>query len=374
MPDYPIGIEEEFFVSRGRTFAPARQAPQKLVRDLLEVRPGHVSTEMLQAQIEVNTGVCRSFDQAREELCELRAMLRGTAGRHGYVVTASGTHPMAIWLEQTLTDKPRYQRIQDDLQIVARRNVLCGLHVHVEVPEPSRRVAIMQRALPYLPLLLAFSLSSPFWQGHPTGLKGYRLSAYDELPRTGFPPLFSSEGSYDEYVAALVAAHIIPDASHLWWCIRPALSYPTLELRIADSTPRLDDVLCVAAWFRCLVRRLCEDDGFGDTVSAKRLAIVAENRWRVQRFGMDASLVDTATLQPTTVAQELGKLAAILAEDAEALGCRHEFDHWKTILRDGTAADHQLRVYDDARAQGGSRVAGLHAVMRWLAAASGSEK
>jgi carboxylate-amine ligase len=213
---------------------------------------------------------------------------------------------------------------------------------------------------------LALSLSSPFWQAHPTGLKGYRLSAYDELPRTGFPPVFASTQSYDDYVAALVAAKIIPNASHIWWCIRPALSYPTLELRIADSNPNLDDVLCIAAWFRCLMRRLSEDSGFGYDVTSEMRAIVYENRWRIQRFGTDASIVDPLTLCATSVATELERLAGILGEDADALGCRKEFDRWRAILSTGTAADRQIAIYDEERAAGGSRIAALRKVMSWL--------
>jgi len=366
MQNYTVGIEEEFFVSHARSFAPATRVSKELARAFLKIKYGNVTTEMLQAQIEVNTGVCATFDQARDQLANLRRMLHQTASEYGYVISASGTHPMAIWYEQTLTQKARYRRIQDDLQIVGRRNVLCGMHVHVEVPEPERRVALMLRSLPYLPLLLALSLSSPFWQGHPTGMKGYRLSAYDELPRTGFPPLFASTQSYNDFVAALVAAQVIPDASHIWWCIRPALSHPTLELRITDSNPRLDDVLCVAAWFRCLVRRLCEDKRFGYAVTAEMLALISENRWRIQRFGTEASIVDPLTLETTSVASELEKLAGVLGEDADALGCRKEFERWRGILSTGTAADRQIAIYDEARAAGESRVAALRQVISWL--------
>ena len=368
MQNYTVGIEEEYFVSHARNFAPATRVPKELARAFLKLKYGNVTTEMLQAQIEVNTGVCTTFDQARDQLANLRRMLHQTASEYGYVISASGTHPMAIWYEQTLTQKARYRRIQDDLQIVGRRNVLCGMHVHVEVPEPERRVALMLRSLPYLPLLLALSLSSPFWQGHPTGMKGYRLSAYDELPRTGFPPLFASTQSYNDFVAALVAAQVIPDASHIWWCIRPALSFPTLELRITDSNPHLDDVLCVAAWFRCLIRRLCEDKRFGHVVTAEMLAIIEENRWRVQRFGTEASIVDPLTLETTSVASELEKLAGVLGEDADALGCRKEFERWRGILNTGTAADRQIVIYDETRATGVSRLAALRQVMSWLAA------
>src|SRR5436190_1203700 len=175
MHKYTVGIEEEYFVSHARTFAPATRMPKDLARAFLKVKYGNVTTEMIQAQIEVNTGICETLDQAREQLKTLRAMLSYTARQYGYCIFASGTHPMAIWYEQMLTRKARYRRMQDDLQIVGRRNVLCGLHVHVEVPELQRRIALMVRSLPYLPSLLALSLSSPFWQGHPTGLKGYRL-------------------------------------------------------------------------------------------------------------------------------------------------------------------------------------------------------
>jgi glutamate---cysteine ligase / carboxylate-amine ligase len=373
MQSYTVGIEEEYFVSHARSFAPATRVPKELARAFLKLKYGNVTTEMMQAQIEVNTGACTTFDQAREQLASLRRMLHQTAGEHHYVISASGTHPMAIWHEQTLTKKARYRRMQDDLQIVGRRNVLCGLHVHVEVPEPERRVTLMLRSLPYLPLLLALSLSSPFWQGHLTGLKGYRLSAYDELPRTGFPPLFSSTQSYDDFIAALTVAKIIPDASHVWWCIRPALSYPTLELRIADSNPRLDDVLCVAAWFRCLIHRLCEDKRFGYVVTAEMLAIISENRWRVQRFGTEASIVDPLTLETTNVANDLKKLADVLGEDADALGCRKEFERWPTVLSEGTAADRQIAIYDEARAAGVSRMGALRQVMSWLVAETAAE-
>jgi carboxylate-amine ligase len=169
-------------------------------------------------------------------------------------------------------------------------------------------------------------------------------------------------------VAALTSAKIIPDASHIWWCIRPALSYPTLELRIADSTPRLRDALCVAAWFRCLVRRLSEDKRFGYAVTPEMRAIIYENRWRIQRFGFGASIVDPLTLGVTTVVEELERLARILGEDAVALDCHSEFGHWRNILKIGTAADRQIEIFDEVRAAGMSRAAALRKIMSWLAA------
>ena len=175
---------------------------------------------------------------------------------HGLGVAAMGTFPLAFWPEMTPTSKARYGAIMDDLQMIGSRNMMCGMHVHVAVPDLDARVNLMTRLTPYLPLFLALSTSSPFWQGHLTGLVGYRLAAYDELPRTGLPELFRTKEDYDEYIAALVGAGVIPNASYIWWAIRPSVGHPTIELRVADSCTRVEDAIAIAALFRCLVRAL----------------------------------------------------------------------------------------------------------------------
>ena len=205
-----------------------------------------------------------------------RSSRRSILSRIG--IAAMGTFPLAFWADQKVTDRARYDAIMDDLQMVGQRNMLCGMHVHVAVPDPSTRINLMMRVTPYLPLLLALSTSSPFWQGHATGLSGYRLAAYDELPRTGLPELFRTNEDYDEYVQALVSAKIIPDSSYIWWAVRPSTRYPTIELRVADSCTRLDDALAIVALFRCLVRALDRDSGRNAGFDRVARAITAENK------------------------------------------------------------------------------------------------
>ena len=279
---------------------------------------------------------------------------------------ASGTHPLALWHEQKQTPKERYNEVMADLQMVGFRDMLCGMHVHVEVPDPARRVEIMYRTFPFLPLLLALSTSSPFWQGHRTGLHGYRLAAYDELPRTGFPPLFKTLEEYQNYVDTLVSAQVIKDASYIWWVIRPSLQHPTLELRIADVCTRLDDAICIAAIFRCLVRHLVEQTDINADLSAIGRAIAVENKWRAQRYGTAVSFVDQQSMQAKPIATVLEDLLGRLADDAEALSCASEVAHAREILKRGSSADEQLKIYGNARMEDRSRQAALKEVVDWL--------
>ena len=262
-----------------------------------------------------------------------------------------GTFPLAFWPEQVVTRKARYDAIMDDLQMIGYRNMLCGMHVHVEVPDVDTRINLIMRLTPYLPLLLALSTSSPFWQGHLTGLVGYRLAAYDELPRTGLPELFRTNDDYREYVAALVGAKIIPDASYIWWAIRPSLSFPTIELRVADSCTRLDDALAIAALFRCLVRALDRDRAINAGFDRVGRAITAENKWHAQRYGLGATFVDPFPRTPLTVKQWLAEVRAFIAEDAEALDCMNEIDT-SASSQQGTSADRQIAIFNEAKAAG----------------------
>ena len=179
----------------------------------------------------------------------------------------------------------------DDLQMIALRNALCGMHVHVELPEPDARVSVMTRMLPFLPLFIALATSSPFWHSRPTGLMGYRLAAYDEEPRTGMPELFHDKKEFDAYVAALVKAGVIADASFIWWAMRPSLALPTLELRAPDSCTVIEDSLAIAALFRVLARRLFRDPRLNADLGPVGRAIAVENKWRAQRYGVHGTFV-----------------------------------------------------------------------------------
>jgi carboxylate-amine ligase len=245
--------------------------------------------------------------------------------------------------------------------------MLCGLHVHVHVPEADSRINLIMRLTPYLPLLLALSTSSPFWQGHLTGLVGYRLAAYDELPRTGLPELFRTNDDYDEYVSAMTWAKIIPDASYIWWAMRPSLANPTIELRVADSCTRLDDTMAIAALFRCLVRALDRDRALNAGFDRVGRAISKENKWRAQRYGIAATFVEPFSRSPLTLAQWLDQVFDFIAEDIDALDCTAEIRRLHRIVAEGTSSDRQIEIFSKARAAGRRRLAAVKEVIDWVA-------
>ena len=186
----------------------------------------------------------------------LRREVANVAAQYGFVIMACGTHPTAVWRMSQPSPKPRYEEMIEDLRSIGHRNLMCGMHVHVQLPDPEKRMAVMRAMLPHLPLFIALSASSPFWNSHKTGLKGYRLAAYSELPRTGLPELFEARQDYDEYVGALQRSGVIPDESHIWWAMRPSMKHPTLELRAPDTCTFVDDAVAIASLYRCLTRYL----------------------------------------------------------------------------------------------------------------------
>jgi carboxylate-amine ligase len=251
--------------------------------------------------------------------------------------------------------------------MIGYRNMLCGMHVHVEVPDLDARINLIMRLTPYLPLLLALSTSSPFWQGHLSGLSGYRLAAYDELPRTGLPELFRTNDDYREFVDALVGARVIPDASYIWWALRPSMVNPTLELRVADSCTRLDDAVAIAALFRCLVRALDRNREINVGFDRVGRAISKENKWHAQRYGINAVFVDPFTRAPLTIGDWLKQVRELVAEDIATFGCAAEIDRLDRILLEGTSADRQVDIYARCRAAGRRRLTAIKDVIDWAA-------
>src|SRR6202011_1862248 len=324
---YKVGIEEEYFVVDLRTRNLRTIMPKKFYRTAKALLKDRLTTEMLQCQIEVTTSPCECIGEARRELIELRSVLVEHAGRHAFAIMAAVTHPIALWREQKQTAKERYGKVMSEIQMLGLRDLLCGLHVHVELPAAERRVEGIDRAIPFLPVLVALSTSSPFWQGHRTGLLGYRLAAYDELPRTGLPELFRTKAEYDSYVDALVAAGLIENASFIWWAMRPSLWHPTLELRIPDVCTRIEDGLCIAALFRCLVRHLFNHPELNADLGAVDRALAVENKWRAQRYGTKASFIERGAKTARTMSETIDDLLGRLHADAEALDCVHEISH-----------------------------------------------
>ena len=362
---YRFGIEEEFFLADATTRNTPGKAAKAFHADVRQQLPD-AERELMQAQIEVASKPTGVFAEARATLTGLRTTLADIGRSHGIMLLAAGTHPVARWARQTHTKKDRYAKIIREAQMVEHRNMVCGMHVHVEVPRPEERVDLMNRMLPFMPVLLALSASSPFWEGRQTGLSAYRLSVWGELPRTGLPDLFRDQADYDRYVAAMVRSEVIPDASFLWWTLRPSIHFPTLELRVADSCTRLDDTLAIAALYRCLVRLVVRKPELHRGMTGASRAIASENLWRAQRWGVHGSFLDEDDgLIP--FALYLDRLIATLSEDSEALGCEAEVGSTTRIVEKGASADRQLAVFAEAQARGDSKDAALAAVVDWIA-------
>lgn len=361
---YKIGIEEEYFLVDGATRSVTRAMPEAFLAAAKAATNGQVMGEFLQSQVEVKTLPHTDIKTARTELRHLRQTLAKVAADHGLAILAAGTHPTADWIRSQQSEGERYDTVMDDLQMIGQRNMLCGLHVHVELPDPDDRIDVMTRMMPYVPLFVALATSSPFWRSRPTGLKGYRLAAYDELPRTGVPELFRNKEEFDAYVDALVKAGVMEDSSYIWWSIRPSLGHPTLELRAPDTPTLVDDSIAIAALYRSLARRLTRNPDINRGINAVTRAIVVENKWRAQRYGVRGTFVGENGA--ITVAGMMDQVIEETAADAEALGSLDELLRCRTIVGAGTSADAQIAVYE-AHGPAEGRARALDAVTDWIA-------
>jgi len=291
-PAFTLGIEEEYLLVDLTTCDLISDPPEEIFETCRARLGGRVMQEFLRSQIEVGTGVCRTVQQARDELVEMRSEIADVARAYNAAPIAASTHPFARWQAQHHTDKDRYNVLAHDMQVVARRLLIAGMHVHAGVEDEDLRIDLMNQARYFLPHLLALSSSSPFWQGDRTGLKAYRLAVFDELPRTGLPATFSSFGEFRRTVDVMVAAGLIEDASKLWWDLRPHHKFPTLEMRITDICTDLNDAIAIAATYQCLLRMLYRLRRNNQRWRTYARVLLEENRWRALRYCMQEGLVD----------------------------------------------------------------------------------
>ncbi len=366
-PSFTLGVEEEYLLVDLETRDLVSELPDGLMKKCeAALVEGQVSPEFMQSQIEIGTDVCKSVAEAREELRHLRKTVAEVVAEFGVAPMAASTHPFAKWSTQHHTDKERYHTIAKDLQVVARRMIICGMHVHIGIDDDELRIDILNQAAYFLPHLLSLSTSSPFWQGEQTGLKSYRLSVFDELPRTGLPPQFVSFSEYERTVASLVKAGVIEDGTKIWWDLRPSARFPTLEMRVTDVCPLLDDTICIAALFQCICRFLYRLRRTNQRWRYYPPFLVNENRWRAQRYGTTEGLVDFGRGELIPSADLMAELLELIAEDAEALGCVAETDHAKTIIKRGTSAERQVACFEEAKARGMSEEDAFKAVVDLL--------
>ena len=365
-PSFTVGIEEEYLLVDRDTRNLAVDPPVDLMRAYEDKLEGRVTAEFLRSQVEVGTRVCKTLGEARTELVELRSTVADVAGRFNLAPIAASTHPFADWHVQRRTEKERYSDLERDLQSVARRLLICGMHVHVCIEDEDMRIDLMNQIGYFLPHLLALSTSSPFWQGENTGLMSYRLTVFDALPRTGLPDRFDSFGQFERFVSRLVSAGLIEDASKIWWDVRPSAKFPTLEMRSTDICTRLDDALTVAAMYLCFLRLLYRLRRRNQRWRVYPRTFVLENRWRAQRYGPTSTLVDFGIGEQVPYPELLDEIIELLREDAEAIGCVAEVEHARDIVARGTSAQRQITVYQPALATGADQADALKSVVDWL--------
>jgi carboxylate-amine ligase len=365
-PSFTVGIEEEYLLIDAETRNLIAEAPPTMMSECEALLEGQVTPEFLQCQIEIGTRVCESLDAARDDLSRLRCTVSRVARSHGLEIIAASTHPFAVWGEQKRTEKERYAIIAQDLQEVVRRLMISGMHIHVGIEEEELRVDLMGQVAYILPHLLALSTSSPFWQGHHTGLKSYRIAVWNELPRTGLPEQFDSFAEFERHVDVMVQAGLIEEGSKIWWDIRPSVKFPTLEMRISDICTRLDDTICIAALFRCWLRMLYRLRRDNQRWRKYSNTLVNENRWRAQRYGIDQGLVDFGRGEIVPYPVLLEEILVLTREDAQFFGCVAEVEHARAILDRGTSAHWQVKTYEQALADGASKDEALKAVVDML--------
>ena len=367
-PTFTIGIEEEYLLVDKASRDLVRDMPHALFDACEQALRGQVAREFLKSQIEVETQVHKTPRAAGEELATLRATVARLAGEHGLAPIAASTHPFARWSTQQPTERERYQAIAKDLAGVGRRLVICGMHVHIGIEEDELRIDLMNQARYFLPHLLVLSTSSPFAEGEDTGLKCYRLAAYQELPRTGLPGRFESWEEYRSTVDVLVRNGVIEDASKIWWDLRPSAKFPTLEMRITDVCTRLEDAVCVASMYASIVRMLYRIRRSNQTWRSYPLFLLSENRWRAQRYGVDSSLFDFGRGELVPFRDLVDELLVLLREDAEALDCWPEVEHARTIVDRGTSANRQIACFNRLLSDGAPADEALRGVVDHLIA------
>jgi len=363
---FTIGVEEEYLLVDRESRDLIHEAPRGMLAECEALLDEQVAPEFLQCQIEVGTRVCATVAEAREDLVRLRRTVSEVAANHGLALIAASTHPFAVWGAQKRTAKERYEVIERDLQDVVRRLVISGMHIHVGVDDADLRLDLMGQACYVLPHLLALGTSSPFWQGHNTGLKSYRIAVWDEMPRTGLPEIFESYAEFQRFVDVLVRAQIVEDGTKLWWDIRPSVRFPTLEMRISDICTRVDDTICIAAIYRCWLRMLYRLRMANQRWRRYSQHLVRENRWRAQRYGIDQGLVDFGRGEVVPYAELIDEMIELIRPDAEHLGCLAEVEHAREIVRRGTSAHWQVETYEHAIADGAEKPEALRAVVDML--------
>jgi carboxylate-amine ligase len=341
---FTLGIEEEFQLVDLET-RDLRSHVQQLLEAGKDLLKDQIKAEMHQSVIEVGTTICQDIKEARREVVLLRSHLAGLARRNGLTIAAAGTHPFARWQDQLITPHPRYEEIIEDLQQVARANLIFGLHVHVGMEDRETAIHIMNAARYFLPHIFALSTNSPFWEGRNTGFKSYRCKIFDRFPRTGIPDHFQSLSEYENYIKLLIKTRCIDNAKKIWWDIRMHPFFNTLEFRICDVPMRVEETLALAALCQAVTAKLYKLIKQNLGFRLYRRLLLSENKWRAARYGISGKLIDFGKQEEVDCAMLIHELLEFIDDVVDELGSREELAYIHEILRNGTGADRQVAVY-----------------------------
>ncbi len=343
---YTLGVEEEYMLLDAETFDLVQHV-ETVLAAVSEEREQRIHAELMQSVLEISTPVCRTVADVERELRGLRSYVAELASENGLRVGSAGTHPFSLFERQRITARDRYRQLVDQMQYVARRELIFGMHVHVAVDDPEKAIQVVNGLLVHLPELLALAASSPFWRGEPTGLASSRQMVFAAFPRSGPPPRFRDYADYAEVVGQLERTGCIADYTHIWWDIRLHPRLGTLEIRICDAVTRLDDAVAIAAYCQALVKLYSERHDEGKEIPSYHRILTSENKWLSARYGLEAPVMDLVTgrRNRVPVAQIIRRVLRELAPHARELGSEAELDGIRAIVARGNGADRQLRVW-----------------------------
>lgn len=347
-PSLTLGIEEEF-----QLIDPESRDLKSHIMQILEegktVIAERVKPEIHQSVAEVGTGICRTIQDADREVRELRRLLRDLATAKGLRIAAAGTHPFADWRNQLIFPNERYDSLVEEMQLVARANLIFGLHVHIGIEDRDLQIQIMNEFRYFLPHLLALSTNSPFWLGTDTGLKSFRTKVFDRYPRTNIPDSYTDYSEFDNFVQLLIQTRCIDNGKKIWWDIRPHPVFPTLEVRVCDIPMRVDETICLAALMQAIAAKLYKLRAKNLGFRQYRRALIMENKWRASRYGIQGKLVDFGRAEEVDETQLLYELLEFIDDVVDELGSREQCEYLKTIVERGTGADRQIEVWNKTR-------------------------
>ena len=345
-PSLTLGIEEEYQIIDPETRELRSYITEILSGDHLVLE--EVKPELHQSMVEIGTRVCSTPAEVRAELVRLRRHVMELAAKKGLAIVAAGTHPFSSWITQEITPLERYMGVRQDLADLAQQLLIFGTHVHIGIEDRDFLIDAMNVARYFVPHVLTLSTSSPFWMGRETGLKSYRSIIFRNFPRTGIPPVLESGTAYADLVDTLVRTGCIPDASKIWWDVRPNHSYPTLEFRVCDVCTRVDEAVCVAAILQAIVAKLWKLRRDNMTFRVYPTSLIEENKWRAVRYGLDGRLVDLGKDQELPARTLVRELLEWFVDDVlDELGSRKQVEYAFKILEEGTSADRQIARFRD---------------------------